>query len=303
MRPRKRSPTRGFTLLEVMVATAILGLTLTVILSAEGGLAATDKTANLMGTGLSLGRCKMTELEEKLLKFGYPPVDQQDDDTYCCNDEEVPGFKCDTRIQLVILPNPPSSQTGADGGLGLSPSATAMGSAGPGGVPSIPGLPGPLGQALGGAGGGLDLDGGSLATLSFDGGLASLGTTLQSQMGLGTGAGAQGLVSMVLGFVYPMLKPMMEASIRRLLVTVHWKEGPNARELTLVQYVTNPQSGGFIAGAPVASGSAAPGGAPPPGAGAGAFPPTPFGQAMSNANSPFGGAPVGGRPAGATGGF
>ena len=34
---------RGFSLLEVMVAVAILGLTLTVILSAQGGLAASNK--------------------------------------------------------------------------------------------------------------------------------------------------------------------------------------------------------------------------------------------------------------------
>ena len=55
VRPR-RIP-RGFSLLEVMVAIAILGLVLTVILSAQGGLAASNRSASNMGQATSLGRC------------------------------------------------------------------------------------------------------------------------------------------------------------------------------------------------------------------------------------------------------
>jgi general secretion pathway protein I len=54
---------------------------------------------------------------------------------------------------------------------------------------------------------------------------------------------------MVMGILYPSIKPMFEASIRRLTVTVKWKEGPNDRELPLVQYITNPQRGGFAGSA------------------------------------------------------
>jgi hypothetical protein len=50
-----------------------------------------------------------------------------------------------------------------------------------------------------------------------------------------------------MGIVYPSLKPMLEASIRRIQVTVRWKEGPNAKEFALVQYVTQPQRSGFAA--------------------------------------------------------
>ena len=53
-----------------------------------------------------------------------------------------------------------------------------------------------------------------------------------------------------MGFVYPSLKIMMEASIRRVTVTVRWKDGATAREFVLVQYVTNPQRGGFAGGLP-----------------------------------------------------
>jgi hypothetical protein len=51
-----------------------------------------------------------------------------------------------------------------------------------------------------------------------------------------------------MGIVYPSLKPMLEASIRKLSVSVKWKEGPNNREVLLVQYITNPQRAGFAEG-------------------------------------------------------
>jgi general secretion pathway protein I len=43
--------------------------------------------------------------------------------------------------------------------------------------------------------------------------------------------------------VYPTLKPMLEASFRKVSVTVTYKEGKFERELLVTQYVTNPQQG------------------------------------------------------------
>jgi general secretion pathway protein I len=214
---------RAFSLLEVMVAIAILGLALSVILSAQGGLAASNHSAANMGNAANYGRCKMTEIEEQLLKLGYPELDDLQTGLQCCVDDS-PGFSCDTRVERIVLPNPPSNQASSgDGGLGLG---------------------GSLFSALGGGDGGLSNPLGG-AGLNLDGGLQNLGATLQQQTG---GAGAEGLLNMVLGMVYPSLKPMMETSIRKVTVTVKWKEGPNDRELTLVQYLTNPQRGGFVAG-------------------------------------------------------
>ena len=228
----KGGANRGFSLLEVMVAMAILGFALSVILSAQGGLSASNRSAANMGNAVNLGRCKMTELEERLLKFGYPEIDDLQSDISCCDDDSG-SFKCDTRVEKVLMPNPPGSSTGDGGALSL---ATPTGSAGaPGGIPSA--LVNPAGGSA----------------LDLDAGLQNIGAVLQQQTG---GAGAGGMLNMVMGFVYPTMKIMMEASIRRLTVTVKWKEGPNARELGLVQYVTNPQRGGFIAG--LDGGAAAP---------------------------------------------
>ncbi|MDB5217327.1 MAG: hypothetical protein JWO86_5254, partial [Myxococcaceae bacterium] len=96
---------RGFSLLEVMVAIAILGLVLTVILSAQGGLAASNRSAANMGQAVALGRCKMSELEEKMLKLGYPELDALDPGVPCCEDEKNDVFSCDTRIEKIEMPN------------------------------------------------------------------------------------------------------------------------------------------------------------------------------------------------------
>jgi general secretion pathway protein I len=218
----------GFSLLEVMVAIAILGLVLTVILSAQGGLAASNRSAANMGQAVVLGRCKMSELEEKMLKLGYPELDALDQAVPCCEEEKNEVFTCDTRIEKIEMPNFQSGNSLGDGGALVGPGSDPAGTAG------IAGLVNPAGS-----GGGLNLD--------VDAGLAGIGSSLQSQ--IGGGAGTQGLLSMVMGILYPSIKPMFEASIRRLTVTVKWKEGPNDRELPLVQYITNPQRGGFAGSA------------------------------------------------------
>ena len=176
---------RAFSLLEVMVAIAILGLTLTVILSAQGGLAASNRSAANMGTAVAFGRCKMTELEEKLLKLGFQETDQIETATACCDDQLDDRFKCDFKIEKSELPNMDPSAT-ADGGISAATSAML----GPNNVAGGPGL-----------------------DLSGDGGLQALGGMVGQQFGVGIpgapgsgtsavgGAGAEGLLGMVMGLI------------------------------------------------------------------------------------------------------
>jgi general secretion pathway protein I len=277
---------RGFSLLEVMVAVSILGLALTVILSAQGGLAASNKAAANMGVATTLARCKMTELEEKLLKLGWPLNDEDNDQVACCNDITGGAFLCDTKVDKILLPNPPQNTVG-DGGsmfdlLGAAASPSASSGALTGAIGALGGAGG-LGSSFGGPLSGNAAGG---AGLDFDAGLQGIGQGLMSGLGGGPGGaagGVSGLLQMVMGMVYPFIKPMFEASIRRLTVIVRWKEGPNPKEFTLIQYVTNPQQSGFVAGvAPSASaggatlapptapgaGNAFPGGSLPPTSGA-----------------------------------
>jgi general secretion pathway protein I len=273
MRPR---PSRGFSLLEVMMAVAILGGALTAILSAQASIAASNKLGNNLGMAMSLGRCRMTEVEDKLLKFGYPDIEDTQTELPCCDDKDVIGFTCESRVERVLMPNPPSLMgASVDGGLSLSgASPSAMFSSGLAGA-----SPSALSGALGGLGGSSGISGlgglsgvtqsisgdGGFGTLNLEAGIQSIGSSLTTQMG-GGGAGTQGLLSMVMGFVYPFLKPMMEASIRKLTVVVRWKEGSIVKEFTLLQYVTNPSNGG-LGGAASASASGTAGGAGGAGAG------------------------------------
>src|SRR5258708_9956234 len=101
---------RAFSLLEVMFAVAMFGAVVTVILSAQAGLVAGNKSSANMSQAIELGRCRMSELEEKQLKLGYPEIEEKDTRTVCCDDKEGRGFSCDWRGDRVTpppLPPPP----------------------------------------------------------------------------------------------------------------------------------------------------------------------------------------------------
>lgn len=218
-----RHSSRGFTLLEVMVALAILGLALTAILSAQAGLYSANVQARNVTIANNAARCKMTELEEELLKNGYPEIDQEDEGN-CCDDESPAGVTCKWQIERVVLPDPPQQTLNGDGGVS-------------GGM-----------SGDGGAGGGLG-GFGALAQAAQnpasigDGGISGLSSALSQGVGPNGQGGVMGIAGMAMSIVYPQLKPLLEASIRRVTVQVIWNEGPNAREVKLVQFVTNPQRG------------------------------------------------------------
>lgn len=233
-RSTARVERRGFTLLEVIVALAILGLSLTVILSSQVGLFSSAARTENLSIAVGLARCKMNEVEEKLLRDGYPVADEEDEGP-CCGDDVDRDYSCSWKIQTVKLPEP--QQLGADGG------APSTGDGGLSGLalntPQAPmqaGDPGTLGPL--GALASVAQSGG--AALGGDGGLGGL----SNLMGAASG-GTQGMAPLLMGMVYPQLKPMLEASIRKLIITVKWKEGHNDRHLDVTEYVTNPTQGGF----------------------------------------------------------
>lgn len=144
----RRTIIGGFTLLEVMVAVAILALSLTAIFSSQGGAIRAGARARSMTTATLLARCKMGEVEEQMAREGFPAVLAQDDDA-CCEGGEHEGFSCHWQVEQVLLPD----STGDNDPLGLS--------GGGAGQPGQPGQPGGanatasnLEQALTGAAGG-----------------------------------------------------------------------------------------------------------------------------------------------------
>lgn len=94
---------RGFTLLEVMIAVAILGLSLTAIFSSEVGASNVAARARRQSVAATLVRCKMGEIEEIVAIEGLPAIEKKDTDS-CCEHAPVEGFECDWIIERIILP-------------------------------------------------------------------------------------------------------------------------------------------------------------------------------------------------------
>jgi general secretion pathway protein I len=211
----KRVAGSGFTLLEVLMAIAILGLGLTVLLGAQTGLFANAKRAERLSLATNVARCRMSELELELLSKGYPLIDQESEGD-CCMGEPDETFRCSWKIQRVELPETSGLEGEADGGS----------------VDSVDS------QSTGALGALMDIQEKGPAALGEGADISSLAENLGS-----ASAGADGLVSMVMGFVYPSLKPMLEASIRKIVVTVSWKEGIKDRSLVVTQFVTDPRQG------------------------------------------------------------
>ncbi len=93
----------GFTLLEVMVAIAILALALTAIFSSEVGALRVGNRARRTNVATLLARCKMAEIEEQIANEGLPAIDDRGSDE-CCEDAEVEGYSCDWALERVVLP-------------------------------------------------------------------------------------------------------------------------------------------------------------------------------------------------------
>src|SRR5271166_2959446 len=115
-RRRNLSRRRGFSLLEVMVAVALFGAVVTTILSAQAGLVAGNKSAANMSQAIEIGRCRMTEIEEKQLKLGYPEIEEKDSSQFCCAEKETQGFTCQWQVERVLLPQ----ATSMSGDAGMS---------------------------------------------------------------------------------------------------------------------------------------------------------------------------------------
>ncbi len=206
---------RGFSLLEVMIAVGILSLAISLVMASQTGLVASNSNAVRMAKATALGRCRMTELEERLIVKGYPLVDEIDSSDHCCEDDDHRGYSCEWKIERVVLPNP-NALGSSDGGTSPSPMGAIAAAALDGGMPAV----------------------------NMDGGLQAIGQGAAGQYGQ---QGAGGLVSMAFGLLYPSLKPVLELGIRRVSVTVKWREGITEKTFSFVQFITDPERTGLIA--------------------------------------------------------
>lgn len=128
----RRKLVGGFTLLEVLVAVAILSISIVGVLVTQGGAIRTGTLARHTTTGTFLARCKMGEIEEHLLREGFNVTGEHGEDE-CCEGGEQEGFVCSWSVDPVVLPDSletaedPMAAAAAPGGVGADPAAGSLG--------------------------------------------------------------------------------------------------------------------------------------------------------------------------------
>lgn len=217
--------TRGFTLLEVMVAVSILGLSLTAILSAQAGAFSAAAHARNISVATGLARCKMTELEEHVMRDGFQELDESDNGP-CCEGDETPNMRCSWRIEKPELPEPKYGELNLDTDVGSSDLGTL-------GLLSKPG-------------GAADLKSGNLGDIAQT--FATAAGDESSGETAGLAGAAEGMLGMVMEMVYPDIKSLFEASTRRMTVKLTWKEGSREHDIEIVQWFAIPQKGAPVPG-------------------------------------------------------
>jgi len=191
----------GFTLLEVMIAVAILGLSLTAIFSSEVGAANVAARARRQNFATTLARCKMAEIEQVIQIEGLPALEKKDSDN-CCDHAPVEGFECDWTVERIVLPQfgaQDDEDNTEDGGDAKDKSNQRL-------------------------------------TEAYDAVNQQGGTPQQLIAGQ-----AGNLAVLALQLAFPILKPFIEEQVRRATVHVHWKEGPNEHGFDVIQYLVAEQ--------------------------------------------------------------
>ena len=93
---------RGFTLLEVMVALAILATTLVVLLQIITNNVRATNHAKMTTAATLLARAKMTDIEDSVLENGFSTDNETDKGTF--RDQNFPSFRWESSIERIELP-------------------------------------------------------------------------------------------------------------------------------------------------------------------------------------------------------
>ncbi|RKH05743.1 prepilin-type N-terminal cleavage/methylation domain-containing protein [Corallococcus sp. CA053C] len=199
----------GFTLLETMVAMAILSVALMAIFDLNAGAVSNHVYTKRLTVASLLARSKMTDLEQKLYDDGFDVDDDEQSGDF--SDDGWPQFKWRARI---IAPKTdgvtPDQLIGAIFNL-------PMGGGGDSGDPL-----GGLAGLFGGGGG--------------DKGTPPGGSTTSSPMGASAMSMAQ-----------PMFTQMVDQltkAVREVHLTVYWKEGTQVESVDVVTHVVSLGPGG-----------------------------------------------------------
>ena len=216
---RRRRRLGGFTLAEVMIALAILGMSLTMLVRSIAGNIGAAQQSMYMGLVADLGRGKMYDIEEHLAQEGFKDTEEHEEGEF--DDEGWPAIKWEYRVSPVELPSLEKllgqDQGKPGSGSGSGEDADGDGAPDPDRLAAF--QKGGIGQLIDTFTGGFGGDTGGDA----------LG-------GAGSGGGANlGMISMI----YPIVQDTLKKSIRKIVLTIRWDTGFEAEHIDFVMYVTD----------------------------------------------------------------
>lgn len=269
LRRVKKKLQAGFTLLEVMIAVVILAVGLASLFTSEAGAVRIAQRARTTTIATLLARCKMAEVEEKVLKEGWPGelIEGRDE---CCEEGAQAGFNCEWKVERIKLPD-------QDEDAGAGDSKSGAGGKGPNSGGMLDTLAGMSKQEPGARLSGITdiLSGGGTNKLTDseqreeDERDAKNPKDKDKKKKDGdNGSQLDPMASMVMGMALPILKPVIEEGVRRASVLVKWKEGQREQEFEVVQFMVTEQQiilpdldddgdGGIPTAAPAAAPAAA----------------------------------------------
>jgi general secretion pathway protein I len=242
----ERRSEHGFTLLEVMIALAILAISLVALSDINAGAIAMHSYAKKLTVATFLAKGKMLDIESKLDAEGFPAEkDNIEPSEGNFEDEGFPDYKWSVEV---VAPNSENLDpmklvsailgggSGADGsgspgsnsGSNSSSSSNPLGALGLGGGsstdPNNPLAGSPLMGLLGGLTGMGGMGGGNSSSGSGASGMSGLG---------GLGGLAQGAMSMQATQMVDQITKML----REVRLTVTWPNGKDTESFTVVTHM------------------------------------------------------------------
>jgi len=230
----------GFTLLEVMIALALLGLGLVVLIKSAAGDIFNAQQAHMIGVATDLARAKMYQIEEKLLKDGFSDTEQAEEDRPF-EDEGWPAVLYSYKVEEVELPTWDKLQAMAAGRCKGSGSEKS-------GSESSKSSSESKSSAASATSGSASPSGESVEEGCFEN--SALGGMLTQFGGGGLGGGGSGKGADVdaaagASFIqgqYQMFQQILKVTIRKVTLTVKWKVLGSDRDMKVVAFFTDAGS-------------------------------------------------------------
>jgi general secretion pathway protein I len=190
-----------------MIALALLGLGLVVLIKSAAGNIFSTEEAHMMGIATDLARGKMYDIEEILLKDGFTDTSQSQETEECFEDEGWPNICYSYKVEEPKLPSFDQLQEMAQKQAAEGSAGSATGSADP--------LAGFENSALGGMMGMMGSLGGGKQDITA----AQGGALFQSQ--------------------YSTFQEILKVSVRKVTLTVTWKVLGRDRDMRVVSFFTD----------------------------------------------------------------